>query len=171
MIRKAKVQDIDAIHDLVTPQAALEKMLPRTRENIEAHLRDFFVYEREGRIIGACSLVYGAHGMVEVRSLAVHPDHYRQGVGRGLVRACIADAAALGYERIFALTYVVPLFEGLGFQTIPMEMLPDKIWQDCQACPHQDSCDETAVIRDLKPMHAGPGAEAAPGVRRQPVWT
>ncbi len=149
MIRKAALQDVNAILSLLTPRAQAGTVLPRTRQDIESNLRDFFVYESEGQVLGVCSLVHMADKLAEVRSLVVNSEFGRKGIGTALVQACIDDALSLGYGRIFALTYVVPVFAKLGFHVADMKELPDKIWKDCQTCHKQENCDETAVIRDL----------------------
>ena len=165
MIRKATLQDIDALYSLLEPRMRAGTILPRTLEEIAANLRDFFLYEREGVILGACSLAYGAGQMAEVRSLVVAKPHAGSGIGTALVQACIDDALALGYRWIFALTYVVPLFQKLGFRVIDRSELPEKIWKDCQACFKQANCDETAVIRELVtvPVSELPQALTRPG--------
>ncbi len=164
MIRKATFQDVDVIESLLAPRAKVGTVLPRSREDIESSLRDFFVYESEGRVLGTCSLVHIAEKLVEVRSLVVDSAFGRKGLGTALVQACIDDALALGYERIFALTYVVPVFVKLGFHVANVSELPDKIWKDCQSCPKQNNCDETAVIRDLVTVKV----EDLPGALRDP---
>jgi amino-acid N-acetyltransferase len=116
------------------------------------------VAEKDGHIAGACGLSFGPGSLVEVRSLAVLPDHYRQGIGTALVNECIVQATLAECERIFVLTYAIPVFKKLGFRIIQMDQLPDKIWKDCQGCRKQDHCDETAMIRDLVQV-AGQGPE------------
>ena len=157
-IRKATLNDIDAILHLVNLHAELGQMLFRTREDVSAHIREFLLAETDGRIAGACGLSFGPGSLVEIRSLAVHPDHYRQGIGTALVNECIVQATLKECDRIFVLTYAMPLFEELGFRTIAMDQLPDKIWKDCQGCRKQDHCDETAMIRNLVQVAGqGPG--------------
>ncbi len=149
MIRKATLPDVEFIHSLLAPRAQAGTVLSRSPEDIESNLRDFFVYESEGRIIGTCSLVHMGEQLAEVRSLVVDSEFGRKGIGSALVQACIDDALELGYDRIFALTYVVPVFKKLGFHVVTMSELPYKVWKDCQTCHKQNNCDETAVIRDL----------------------
>ena len=158
-IRSATAQDIDSILQLIALHAEQGQMLFRTREDISAHYRYFLVAETEGRVVGACGLSLGPGKLVEVRSLAVHPDHYRQGIGTALVNECIAQATLAECDRIFVLTYAMPLFAKLGFRTIAMDQLPDKIWKDCQGCTKQDHCDETAMIRNLEQVA---GTESPP---------
>ena len=148
-IRKATLKDIDAILHLINVHAEVEQMLFRSREDVHAHIKDFLVAEIDGRVVGACGLSFGPGRLVEVRSLAVATDHYRQGIGTELVNECIAQATLAECDRIFVLTYAMPLFEKLGFRIVTMDQLPDKIWKDCQGCSKKDHCDETAMIRDL----------------------
>ena len=148
-IRKATLKDADGIVHLINVYAEVGQMLFRSREDVCAHIRDFLIAEKDGQIVGACGLSFGPGPLVEVRSLAVLPDYYRQGIGTTLVNACITQATLAECERIFVLTYAIPVFEKLGFRVISMDQLPDKIWKDCQGCRKQDHCDETAMIRDL----------------------
>lgn len=90
--------------------------------------------------------------LVEIRSLAVHPRHYRRGLATALVRECIEEATTTDMEKIFVLTYAVPFFTKLGFEVIDKAALPLKIWNDCTGCGKRDHCDETAMIRDLHPL-------------------
>ena len=148
-IRKATLKDADGIMHLINVYAEKEQMLFRSREDVCAHIRDFLIAEKDGQVAGACGLSFGPGSLVEVRSLAVLPEYYRQGIGTALVNACITQATLAECDRIFVLTYALPLFEKLGFRIIKMDQLPDKVWKDCQGCRKQDHCDETAMIRDL----------------------
>jgi len=149
MIRPAQSNDAEAILQLIEFHADSEQMLFRTLDDIRKNIRNFLVYENDGAVLGACALSACGSGLVEIRSLAVHPDHYRKGVGTALVEQSIAKAGQTEFENIFVLTYALPLFEKLGFRIIDKTELPQKIWKDCQACRKQEHCDETAMIRPL----------------------
>ena len=148
-IRQATLKDVDAIVHLIDAHAEKDQMLFRSREDVETHILNFLIAEDGGTVAGACGLSFGPGRLVEVRSLAVLPEFYRQGIGTALVNECLVQATLADCERIFVLTYAVPLFEKLGFRIIKMDQLPDKVWKDCQGCRKQDHCDETAMIRDL----------------------
>jgi amino-acid N-acetyltransferase len=154
-IRHATLKDVDAILKLIQVHAKMDQMLFRSREDVETHILNFLIAEKDGRIAGACGLSFGPGSLVEVRSLAVLPEYYRQGIGTALVNECIVQATLADCERIFVLTYAIPLFKKLGFRVIDMDKLPDKIWKDCQGCRKQDHCDETAMIRDLVQVAGG----------------
>jgi amino-acid N-acetyltransferase len=87
----------------------------------------------------------------EVRSLVVDDAFKGQGLGRQLVERIAEEARVIGLKRLMALTYVAPFFHKLGFKTVPKETLPEKVWSVCVKCYKFNSCDETAVLLDLKP--------------------
>ena len=152
IIRKANIADAETVLKLINLHAEQGQLLFRALEDIRKNIRYCFVCEKEGEILGTCSLKYGWDRMVEVRSLAVAPEHYRQGVATELVRECIEEAGQTDSEYIFVLTYAVPLFEKLGFEAVDKATLPLKIWSDCTGCRKRDDCDEIALVRPLAPL-------------------
>jgi RNA 3'-terminal phosphate cyclase (ATP) len=147
-IRKARAEDVPAIQKLVAHFAARGELLPRTLNEIYQHLRDFFVCEHHGEIVGIAALSLYWEDLAEVRSLAVAEGQGGKGLGAALVHACLEEAARLGIRRVFALTYRPGFFEKLGFQGIDKRELPQKIWKDCIRCAKFACCDEVALIRD-----------------------
>ncbi len=152
MIRKATIQDAAAIQSLILLYAEQGQMLARSLEEIRANIGEFWVAEHEGCVVALCSLKTGWEPLLEIRSLAVHPTHYRRGIGSALVRACIEEALVSGCETLFVFTYAVDLFTRLGFQIVDKQSLPVKVYNDCEGCLHKDNCDETAMTLSLKPL-------------------
>jgi amino-acid N-acetyltransferase len=150
MIRNARVDDVPAIHQLINEHAERGLMLFRAPAELYEHLRDFCVCENDGRIVGCCALEIMWRDLAEIKSLAVAPDHLRQGIGRQLVDASLAEAARLALQQVFALTRSPEFFERLGFHVIERQSLPHKIWDDCLRCNRRDDCDEIAVIREVE---------------------
>ncbi|MBL8170560.1 MAG: N-acetyltransferase [Acidobacteria bacterium] len=148
-IRKAKTKDAIQIHDLVNRYAKQEQMLPRTLLSIYENIRDFYVAEENGCILGCSALHFTWGDMAEVRSLAVDAEAGRKGVGRALVEANIAEARSHGLVQVYAFTYVVDFFTKLGFRVVPHESMPRKTWMDCINCPKFNCCDEIAMVLDL----------------------
>ena len=148
-LRKARIRDVPEIHTLVNSFATRGEMLGRSRSELYEGLRDFFVVEQDGRILGCSALHINWEDLAEVRSLAVAPEQQGKGMGKTLVNACIEEARSLGIARIYALTYRPKFFEGIGFSRVPKESLPHKIWGDCLKCPQFPNCDEDAVIMEL----------------------
>ncbi len=147
--RKAAISDAKTIHKFVNSFARREIVLPRPLNDIFEHIRDFFVVENNGKIIGACSLHILWEDLAEVRSLVVNERSQKQGIGKQLVRKCIGEAQKLGIKKIFALTYTPDFFLRMGFKEIDKAKLPHKIWGDCMRCPKFPECDEFAVIKQL----------------------
>ncbi len=146
MIRKAKLNDVKAIQSLVNRYADSGQMLPRTLNELYEHLRDFHVYEENGSLVGVCALHVSWDGLAEIRSLAVHPERVKQGIGAELVRQCLAEALSLQVARVFVLTYQDEFFRKLGFSDVDKKELPHKIWTDCLNCVKFPHCDESALI-------------------------
>lgn len=153
-IRKANIDDTETILKLINLHAEQGQVLFRTLDDIRENIKDCFICEKEGEILGTCSLKFGWDKMVEIRSLAVAQEHYRQGVATDLVRECIEEAGQTDSEYIFVLTYAVSLFKKLGFEIVNKAALPLKIWSDCTGCKKSDDCDEIALVRPLTALAA-----------------
>ncbi len=149
MIYKARPEHAPSILQLVNTHAESGLMLFRTLDEIQNHLAQFLVYEMDGKVVATCALSYSTTKLVEIRSLAVDQDYARRGIGAALIEYCLQEAVRAEAQKIFVLTYVAPLFKRFGFEVIDKNLLPEKIWKDCQTCFRQDHCNETAMIRDL----------------------
>ena len=121
-------------------------MLSRSLSELYDQIRDFFVDEEDGAIVGTCALHVSWDDLAEIRSLAVQERYWGKGVGESLVRACIEESKQLDVQRIFALTYRCEFFKKLGFVKVDKSMLPHKIWADCLKCVKFPDCDEEAVL-------------------------
>jgi amino-acid N-acetyltransferase len=148
-IRKAVLADVPDIQKLINYFAGKDWMLPRSLNHLYENIRDYYVAEEKGGMVGCAALhiVWGDLG--EVNSLAVCESHKGKGTGRALVRRCIAEARALGIRRVFALTYVPKFFKKCGFSRLPKSKLPQKIWSDCLNCHKFPDCGEVSVAMDL----------------------
>ena len=143
------MEDVEAIHALVTEFARRGTMLPRSRAELYEHLRDYEVAEADSQVVGCGALVIAWENLGEIRSLAVAEEFQRKGIGGRLIEACLAEARRLGINRVFALTNNPAFFKRLGFVPVAKETLPHKIWADCIKCPKFPDCDEEAVAIDL----------------------
>ena len=125
------------------------EILPRSLSELYDHLRDFFVFVQDHKVLGICALHICWEDMAEVRSLAVQEEVRSKGMGAKLVKACLEESKALGVKRVFALTYRRDFFERLGFKKVDKNMLPHKIWTDCLKCVKFPDCNEVAVVREI----------------------
>jgi amino-acid N-acetyltransferase len=151
MIRKATIADVRAIQQIINHYADQGHMLPRTLNELYENLRDFSVYEEGGSIVGVCALHVSWDGLAEIRSLAVRQDRTGKGIGTALVRTCLGEAAGLGAEKVFVLTYQNDFFKKLGFSDVDKKELPHKIWTDCLNCVKFPNCDESSLIIAVTP--------------------
>ncbi len=149
MIRKAQIADVKDIQKLLMTFASRGDMLSRSLSELYESLRDFYVDEENGVILGAAALHIVWDNLAEVRSVAVNEDVGRKGIGSRLVQACISEARQIGLKRIFCLTYKPDFFAKHGFRLVDKAELPHKVWGDCIKCPKFPDCDENAMILDL----------------------
>src|SRR3954452_4001933 len=105
MIRNATVHDVPAISEIINSHAELGKMLFKSYAQLYEDLRDFGVYERDGKLAGCVSLTIIWADLAKVRSLAVDDKFRGQGIGKQLVSWTIEEARRLHVRRLFALTY------------------------------------------------------------------
>ncbi|MHB1511840.1 MAG: N-acetyltransferase [Acidiferrobacter sp.] len=148
-VRPARIADVPIIHHLLEIYAAKGNLLPRTMNEIYRHLRDFFVIEIDDQVAAIGALEIFTEDLGEVRSLVVAEEYERQGLGRLMVQRITAEARQLGLRRLMALTYVPIFFHKLGFVTVGMDTLPEKVWNVCVKCYKYNQCDEVAVLLNL----------------------
>lgn len=152
MIRKARIEDVKAIHGLLMLTDQHEGLvLPRSFSQLYSHLRDFVVaLDDDGKVIGCCALNIIWENLAEIRSLVVESSHRGQKLGRKLVETCLSEAVTLGIYKVYTLTEVAGFFERVGFVPEEMESLNQKIFLDCLNCPRfPDHCNEVAMIINL----------------------
>ncbi len=148
-IRSASPADIPTIAALVDFLARRAEVLPRPIEVIRDTLSDWVGGEQEDMVLGCASLLQYTPLLGEIRSLVVDDCARRNGIGSGMVRALIGQARSRSIPTLFAVTRAVPFFLGLGFSISDKTYFPEKIWRDCQLCPIQEHCGETAVVIHL----------------------
>ena len=173
MIRPATIHDVPRIQEIINSHAELGKMLFKSLAQLYESLRDFAVYELDpetagddyrvtpGLVVGCTALSVLWADLAEVRSLAVDENYRGRGIGSRLVEWAAEESKRLQIRRVMTLTYEQAFFEKLGFEVVPKETLPLKVWSDCVRCPKNDNCDEIAMVRTLRDvplivMHQAP---------------
>lgn len=149
IIRKARLSDVENIHNLVNYYANNGLMLNRARSVLYETIRDFVVAEEEGEIVGMCALHILWHDLAELRTLAVKESLFGQKIGKQLVGFIINEAKELGINKVFTLTYQPGFFQKSGFVVINKESMPHKVWKDCINCPKFPNCDEVCLEIDV----------------------
>lgn len=149
MVRKAYPDDVRYIHKIINASAAKGEMLPRSLAELYENLRDYVVYEKNGKIVGAGALHICWEDLAEIRSVCVVKKWRASGVGSEIVKYLINEARELRIKKIFLLTYQEEFFRKLGFRPIDKRELPQKIWSECVRCPKFPDCDEKAMVMEL----------------------
>jgi amino-acid N-acetyltransferase len=119
-LRWARGSDVRSIRELVRPLAG-NTLTPKDAVAYYEALQQFRVAQDPdvpGRIVGCGALHVMWEDLAEVRTLAVHPDFARRGLGGRLLETLLDDARALGLGRIFCLTFEVDFFTRHGFSSI-----------------------------------------------------
>jgi len=160
VIRKAVIADVPEIQALVNRFAGERKMLSRSLSEIYENVRDFYVVEDGGAVVGSAALHVFWADLAEVRALAVAEKYQRRGLGRRLISKCRGEARKMGIRKVFALTFQLDFFRRMGFTDISKDELPHKVWSDCIKCPMFPNCDENALILELDGHAARSGAKA-----------
>jgi amino-acid N-acetyltransferase len=171
VLKRASVDDVDAIFALLDFFALRKLLLPKTKDQLYRQIRDFRVIyklgakddenaengvvQRSRNDVNNRSLVACAHldiftnQLAEVKSLAVHEDFHGHGLGRMLVEDCEGEARSMQIKTIFALTYQIKFFEKIGYHLVDIQSLPEKVFKECVVCPFYGACNENALIKRL----------------------
>ena len=160
IVRRATLADVEEMHALINGFAAEGLMLAKSRSNLYQNIRDFFVAEEvtgngRGTLVGCGALHVLWVDLGEIRSMAVDRRYQGGGVGRRIAEALLKEGALLRLPRVFALTYVKPFFERLGFAEEDKSVMPQKVWGECFDCPKFPNCDEVAVVKDAPFLEEG----------------
>jgi len=122
-IRTARPTDVRASHTLVDPFVRRRLLVATELIGYYEAVQEFLVaVDAEGGVIGCGALHVLWEDLGEVRTLAVHPDRRRQGVGRALLASLLGRPGELGLRRLFCLTFEVTFFGQSGF--VPIEGTP-----------------------------------------------
>ena len=149
--RSATFADVEDIYNLIAGYAAQGLMLPKPHNILYELIREFVVAVEVDteKIVGTGALHLTWNELAEVRSMAVHPDYKRQGIGAEIVKKLLEQGREVGVKNFFTLTYSPQFFESLGFKITTRESLPHKIWKECIDCPKFANCDEIAMTLDI----------------------
>lgn len=148
-VRPAENGDVGSIMSLLHGYARMGNLLPRTEQEVIDNLALFRVAEANGHVVGCGALEIFTPDLAEIRSLVVGEVFKSTGIGRMLVERLIDDARGRGHGRLMALTYVPGFFHRLGFETVPKDWFPEKVWGICVRCYKFNNCDEIAVLKYL----------------------
>jgi amino-acid N-acetyltransferase len=160
-LRSASPADADRLHALILANLKEGHLLPRTRDELDAHAQRFVVAVRARRIVGCAELAPLSPQVAEVRSLAVDGKVRSEGVGTMLVEELRRRARRDGYEKLCAFTHAPGYFIQMGFSIVPHLWLSEKIFTDCVKCPLFRQCGQYAMVVPLDGAAEAQAAAAA----------
>jgi amino-acid N-acetyltransferase len=124
-IRPMTHADIPDTLRIMEPLVEEQALVPRSAEDLEAHLDEFVVYEVDGTIHGCGSLARYADRTGEIAGLAVDSTYANLGTGGRIVTSLIEKASALKLKKVFVLTtQTSDWFAQLGFSPGKLADLP-----------------------------------------------
>ncbi|MDH5182607.1 MAG: amino-acid N-acetyltransferase [Gammaproteobacteria bacterium] len=124
--RKASIEDVGGILELIAPLEEQGIMVRRSREKLEMEIEHFTVIERDNTIIGCAAIYpYAAEKVGELACVAIHPDYHGQGKGDALFQFMLREATRQGLNKLFVLTtHTAHWFQEKGFELAEPSALP-----------------------------------------------
>ncbi len=127
-IRRANINDIGGILELIRPLEQQGILVRRSREQLEMEIDKFTIIERDNMAIACAALYpYPEENLGEMACVAVHPDYRSSSRGEVLLNRVSAQAKQMGLDKLFVLTTrSIHWFQERGFKPAEIEMLPLK---------------------------------------------
>jgi amino-acid N-acetyltransferase len=150
VLRSARQSDALAIQALISANLEAGHLLPRSLDDVRAHVPRFVVAELDGEIVGCAELARLSATVAEVRSLVVSEALRGQRIGTRIVEQLASKAAVAGYGTLCAFTHNAAHFVRLGFTIVPHIWMPEKIAHDCTGCALFRRCGQYAVRLQLQ---------------------
>ncbi|WP_294910593.1 amino-acid N-acetyltransferase [Tatumella sp. UBA2305] len=126
-IRKATIDDIGGILELIRPLEQQGILVRRSREQLEMEINKFTVVVRDNLTIACAALYPFPEEMIgEMACVAVHPEYRSSSRGELLLQHVCLQARMMGLRKIFVLTTrSIHWFQERGFIPVDIESLPE----------------------------------------------
>ena len=126
-IRRATINDIGGILELIRPLEQQGILVRRSREQLEMEIDKFTIIQRDNTTI-ACAALYPfpEEKIGEMACVAVHPDYRSSSRGEVLLERIAAQAKQSGLSKLFVLTTrSIHWFQERGFTQVDIDLLPE----------------------------------------------
>ena len=126
-IRRATINDIGGILELIRPLEQQGILVRRSREQLEMEIDKFTIIQRDNTTI-ACAALYPFpdEQIGEMACVAVHPDYRSSSRGEVLLQRIAAQAKQMGLNHLFVLTTrSIHWFQERGFTPVDIDLLPE----------------------------------------------
>ena len=117
-IRPARTSDIKGIRQLIDSYAPQGRLLSKETVTLYESVQEFTVAVEGDEVVGCGALHVLWEDLAEVRTVAVHQEMHKQGIGHLILKEIIDRARAIGVKRIFCLTFQTQFFGSIGFVEI-----------------------------------------------------
>ena len=126
-IRRATINDIGGILELIRPLEQQGILVRRSREQLEMEIDKFTIIQRDNTTI-ACAALYPfpEEKIGEMACVAVHPDYRSSSRGEVLLERIAAQAKQSGLSKLFVVTpRSIHWFQERGFTPVDIDLLPE----------------------------------------------
>ncbi|EEY5819851.1 amino-acid N-acetyltransferase [Escherichia coli] len=126
-IRRATINDIGGILELIRPLEQQGILVRRSREQLEMEIDKFTIIQHDNTTI-ACAALYPfpEEKIGEMACVAVHPDYRSSSRGEVLLERIAAQAKQSGLSKLFVLTTrSIHWFQERGFTPVDIDLLPE----------------------------------------------
>lgn len=111
----ARFENAAAVARFLKPFVAAKHILPRSAGEIEHLMKHAFIARSKRKIVGFSAVEIYSRKLAEIQCLAVDPDFQDIGIGRALVKLCVALAKEKGVQEVMAISASENLFRSCGF--------------------------------------------------------
>ena len=122
-IRRANVNDVSGIYDLIDPLVKMGTLVERPKSKLEKEILSYYVYTRDDLVVATGQLKRFEGGFAEIGCLVVSKDYRRGGRGDAMLGYLERLALQCGAKKVFVLsTQTMEWFVERGFKAVPVEV-------------------------------------------------
>jgi len=146
-IRALSEEDIPELLAIIGRSIRAQYLLPRSYEELEKNLEDYFVMQIDGNVVGSVALYPYEDGLCELACLFVKESHKGLGYGHQLVEYAEQLATERGFLKIFALSTGAGGFFERQLNYVPMAI--DQIPAPRREKLKASGRDSVAIVKEL----------------------
>jgi len=126
-IRRADVNDVSGIYDLIEPLVRAGTLVERPKSTLEKEILSYYVFTRDGLILATGQLKRFEGGFAEIGCLVVSSEYRRGGRGDAMLGYLERLSLQCGGTKVFVLsTQTMEWFVERGFKEVPVEVSSEK---------------------------------------------
>lgn len=154
IIRPAKTSDIKTIRTIIDTYSLQRRLLSKETVMLYEDVQEFFVAEKDNKVVGCGALHVLWEDLGEVRTVAVIEEFRGQNIGHQIMSAIIDRAQSLGLKRLFCLTFETGFFGKHGFNEIQGAPVEPEVYQQLLRS-YDEGIAEFLDLESVKPNTLG----------------